>query len=178
MKKINHDSLTQHEVLAAFSNECCQLLPGSIKRLEEELTELNDYIKAIKATSLDSWQKDFYCMAAVRILGVGDKIELLERFRTMYKLAKKPLSQNNISDKIAKAKQVPILELHNFERVRRLTGKTQACCPFHEDKTPSFFVYHNTNSFHCFSCQQGGSSIDFYMKLTNSDFKTAVNKMV
>jgi DNA primase catalytic core len=34
-------------------------------------------------------------------------------------------------------------------------------CPFHEDKTPSFTVYPQTNSFHCFGCDTSGDTIEF-----------------
>jgi DNA primase len=51
-----------------------------------------------------------------------------------------------------------------FVRPRSSSGN--ACCPFHQDKTPSFHVYERTNSFHCFSCETNGSGIDFVMKMT------------
>lgn len=49
------------------------------------------------------------------------------------------------------------------------------CCPLHKDKTPSLKVYPNTNSWHCFGCQEGGDPIHFIMKLHNLDFMGAVD---
>jgi len=47
-------------------------------------------------------------------------------------------------------------------------------CPFHEENTPSFWVFEG-NSFHCFGCQANGqNAIDFIMKLNNSNFMDAV----
>jgi DNA primase catalytic core len=37
----------------------------------------------------------------------------------------------------------------------------KTCCPFHEEKTPSFTVYPKTNSFHCFGCGVSGDTIEF-----------------
>lgn len=37
----------------------------------------------------------------------------------------------------------------------------KACCPFHEENTPSFTVYHKTNTFHCFGCGISGDAIEF-----------------
>lgn len=52
--------------------------------------------------------------------------------------------------------------------------KRAKCCPFHKDKTPSFHVYQNTNSWFCFGCNEGGSPINFVMRKNNLNFKEAV----
>lgn len=39
--------------------------------------------------------------------------------------------------------------------------RLRACCPFHTEKTPSFKVYINTNSWFSFCCQLGGTPFDF-----------------
>ncbi len=47
-------------------------------------------------------------------------------------------------------------------------------CPFHDDTHPSFAVNDKDNYWHCFAGCGGGSVIDFYMKLKDCDFVTAV----
>ncbi len=47
-------------------------------------------------------------------------------------------------------------------------------CPFHEEKTPSFFVNPDKNLFHCFECGAGGDCFSFIMKHENKDFRTAL----
>lgn len=39
----------------------------------------------------------------------------------------------------------------------------KALCPFHDDKTPSFTYYPQTDTFHCFGCQAGGTVVDYVM---------------
>lgn len=47
-------------------------------------------------------------------------------------------------------------------------------CPFHNEKTPSFTVYENTQSFYCFGCGAGGDSVSFMRKIENLDYIDAV----
>jgi DNA primase len=47
-----------------------------------------------------------------------------------------------------------------------------ACCPFHNEKTPSMKVYKN-NTFHCFGCGADGDVFDFVQKIDGVDFKEA-----
>nr|WP_320193584.1 CHC2 zinc finger domain-containing protein [uncultured Desulfobacter sp.] len=49
-------------------------------------------------------------------------------------------------------------------------------CPFHDDKTPSFFVYPN-NSFYCFGCGIGGDAATFIMKMYGCSFPEALEKL-
>lgn len=54
-------------------------------------------------------------------------------------------------------------------------GRTFVCnCPFHSEKTPSFTVFPDTQSFYCFGCGAGGDVITFTMKAENLDFMDAV----
>lgn len=47
-------------------------------------------------------------------------------------------------------------------------------CPFHNEKTPSFTVYPDTQSFYCFGCGAGGEVVTFTRKFFNLDFIEAV----
>lgn len=47
-------------------------------------------------------------------------------------------------------------------------------CPFHNEKTPSFTVYNNTQSFYCFGCGAGGDAVTFIKKIENLDYLDAV----
>lgn len=52
-----------------------------------------------------------------------------------------------------------------------------ACCPFHEEKTPSFSVHPRKQFFHCFGCGESGSAIGFLMKYRHMTFVDAVEEL-
>jgi len=49
-----------------------------------------------------------------------------------------------------------------------------ACCPFHQEKTPSFSVNPSKNIFYCFGCGKGGSVFNFVMELEGLSFPESV----
>ena len=51
------------------------------------------------------------------------------------------------------------------------------CCPFHNEKTPSFSVSEDKGFYHCFGCGEHGDIISFTMKSENVDFKTAIREL-
>lgn len=60
----------------------------------------------------------------------------------------------------------------------RKRGRTSVgLCPFHSEKTPSFTVYPDTQSFYCFGCTAGGEIITFTMRIENLDFAEAVRSL-
>ena len=54
------------------------------------------------------------------------------------------------------------------------SGTFKGLCPFHNEKTPSFHVNANRQSFHCFGCGKGGDVFKFYMERENMPFLEAV----
>lgn len=52
-----------------------------------------------------------------------------------------------------------------------------ACCPFHQEKTPSFTVSNIKGFYHCFGCGAHGSAIDFVMQKENLNFPEAVQRL-
>jgi DNA primase len=50
-------------------------------------------------------------------------------------------------------------------------------CPFHDEKTPSFNVRPAHGTFHCFGCAEGGSVVDFIMKIEHLGFVEAVERL-
>ncbi len=60
----------------------------------------------------------------------------------------------------------------------RLSGRSsKGRCPFHQEKTPSFHVNAERQTFHCFGCGAGGDVFAFLMKIENLGFSEAVERL-
>jgi DNA primase len=52
-----------------------------------------------------------------------------------------------------------------------------ACCPFHEEKTPSFSVDPDKGLYHCFGCKEGGNVFTFLEKMEGLGYREALNRL-
>ncbi|HEX2938705.1 MAG TPA: DNA primase, partial [Ruminiclostridium sp.] len=50
-------------------------------------------------------------------------------------------------------------------------------CPFHSEKSPSFYVFEDTQSFYCFGCGAGGDVITFIRRIENLDYVDAIKNL-
>lgn len=58
------------------------------------------------------------------------------------------------------------------------TGRSfKGLCPFHQEKTPSFIVFPDSQNFHCFGCGKGGDIFTFYMQVENVEFREALQEL-
>lgn len=62
----------------------------------------------------------------------------------------------------------------SYVNLRRNGRTLKGLCPFHNEKTPSFTVYPDTQSFYCFGCSAGGDAITFVRRAENLDYMEAV----
>lgn len=72
-------------------------------------------------------------------------------------------SQNDIVDVI-----------QGYISLRQRGSTYSACCPFHQEKTPSFHVSRSKQMYKCFGCGEGGSVITFVMQYENMTFPEAL----
>src|SRR5271165_6747913 len=57
----------------------------------------------------------------------------------------------------------------------RRSGKAyKGLCPFHNERTPSFYVFPETRTWRCFGCNEGGDIFAFYSRYRNLDFRDAL----
>jgi DNA primase len=61
--------------------------------------------------------------------------------------------------------------------LKRAGREFQACCPFHDEKTPSFTVSPQKQFYHCFGCGEHGSAIGFLMNFEGLEFPDAVEDL-
>lgn len=66
--------------------------------------------------------------------------------------------------------------ISSYIPLKRAGGNSwKACCPFHNEKTPSFHVRGDKQAFHCFGCGKGGDVFRFVMERENIPFPEAVH---
>jgi len=71
--------------------------------------------------------------------------------------------------------RIDIVDVINSRVPLKKAGKShKACCPFHEEKTPSFTVAQDKQFYHCFGCGAGGNALSFVMAFDRLDFVPAV----
>ena len=64
-----------------------------------------------------------------------------------------------------------------YIQLRRAGNAWKACCPFHNEKTPSFSVNPARQTFKCFGCGVGGDAVKFIMMFENLDYPTALRRV-
>jgi len=80
-----------------------------------------------------------------------------------------------IDDLLARA---DIVELIDGRVPLKKAGKNyQACCPFHNEKSPSFTVSQDKQFYHCFGCGEHGNAISFLMEFDRLDFVDAIEEL-
>ena len=87
----------------------------------------------------------------------------------------KKVSNTFIKELVATADIVDVVSRYvNLKK----TGKNyKGCCPFHNEKTPSFFVNPEKKFYHCFGCQASGDALTFIKKINNLEFIEAVKNL-
>jgi len=85
------------------------------------------------------------------------------------------IPQSFIDDLIARA---DIVEVINARVPLKKKGREYtACCPFHNEKTPSFTVSEAKQFYHCFGCGAHGTAIGFLMEYEHLDFVDAIETL-
>ncbi len=62
-------------------------------------------------------------------------------------------------------------------QLTRSGASFKGLCPFHKEKTPSFFVYPDTGTYFCFGCQARGDVFNWVMQTEGLDFKEALERL-
>jgi len=64
-----------------------------------------------------------------------------------------------------------------YVKLERAGASLKGRCPFHSEKTPSFFVSPDRGSYHCFGCDVGGDMFTFIQEIEGVDFKGALHML-
>ncbi|MBN2617668.1 MAG: DNA primase [Spirochaetales bacterium] len=82
------------------------------------------------------------------------------------------IPENTIQEISERSNIVDIVS--EYTTLNKKGDKFWGCCPFHNEKTPSFTVTEDKNMFYCFGCQKGGSVFNFIMEIENMSFVDSV----
>ncbi|TOG59724.1 DNA primase [Vibrio parahaemolyticus] len=80
-----------------------------------------------------------------------------------------------IDDLLARLDIVDIIDAR--VKLKKKGKNYGACCPFHNEKTPSFSVSQEKQFYHCFGCGAHGNAIDFIMEFERLDFVEAIEEL-
>ncbi len=80
-----------------------------------------------------------------------------------------------IDDLLARLDIVDIIDAR--VKLKKKGKNYSACCPFHNEKTPSFSVSQEKQFYHCFGCGVHGNAIDFLMEYERLDFPDAIEEL-
>jgi DNA primase len=85
------------------------------------------------------------------------------------------IPQDFIDDLIARADIIEVLGRRI--QLKKAGREFKACCPFHDEKTPSFTVSPNKGFYHCFGCGAHGTAIGFLMEFDHMSFVEAIEAL-
>jgi len=85
------------------------------------------------------------------------------------------IPRNFIDDLLARVDIVDIVDAR--VKLKKAGKNYAACCPFHNEKTPSFSVSQEKQFYHCFGCGVHGNAIDFVMEFDNLDFVESIEEL-
>jgi hypothetical protein len=130
------------------------------------IDQLKDEISSTKRTfPYKDWHEDYIrcCQEAIHWIQARQLKSLIKH-------------QSKFIDTYYLKSHVDILEIASrYTKLKKCGRKYMALCPLHNEKTPSFFIYPETQTWHCFgSCNTGGDVITLVMKTENLDFKDAL----
>jgi DNA primase len=62
----------------------------------------------------------------------------------------------------------------NYIKLEKAGAQFKASCPFHNERTPSFYISPSRGSYHCFGCSEHGDIFSFIMKIEGVPFKESL----
>lgn len=85
-------------------------------------------------------------------------------------------SQDQLFEIKSRINLADLLEEYGL-RVHRVGGSAKVCCPFHQEKTPSFHINIEKNFYKCFGCGESGDVLTFVQKYEGLTFIDALKKL-
>lgn len=181
-----HRPIVEHENMKAIEEFKDEIMLSDLSKemkdirinyLEDQNTNLSSHLNKIKAKCQQMTDRDYagwlisFYQEMKGYKGIASKHK---HNKISISFLKDGFSSKEIritKDMIQLAKQVPFSKLLKLEDV----GSRQRCkCPFHNEKTASFYVYPDTNRGHCHGCGKNVDTIQYLVEIKKITFNQAV----
>ncbi|MCX6766848.1 MAG: CHC2 zinc finger domain-containing protein [Candidatus Moranbacteria bacterium] len=186
MKKFYYrpEKLTNRSLLEIFP-EAAEIIPIKIQEhkiaIQEKEREISSFLKGIYALQADSFSEWFAEEFAKQFIlsdlaALDRNLMRLKRFLPIIHPDK--YTGEDLSEKIEIARNYPIQEIAQSKLELIPSGKNfRALCPFHNEDSPSLYLYTESNRFYCFGCNQKGDVISLTQALYGIGFVDAVKML-
>lgn len=158
-----------------FLEECND---GLVQVFEQKIDEFDGEIKKLNSKK---FKKDKFFFETFILPMIDDyqkqirKFNWLKRKVITYNKAKFEKQHIDIDSLL---KSVDLVDLvGRYVELRKNGKEYKGLCPFHDEKTPSFFVNKEKGVYHCFGCGAKGNAIRFLMEQENLDFEQAIHEL-
>ena len=174
----HNSSMTPQEWLSLCPDAKTTYILPKIHELNSKIRTLEAIIK-YKFNHSKHLKDSWFVEEIIKAFDVADLVELK---KWQYQLQKYlpttcPASSNRItSEQIERAKEYPILQLAeaHIPNLRRYGKSWKVVCPFHNERTPSFYIYPDSNSCHCYGCGVHMDVISLSQQLLSMTFVEAI----
>jgi hypothetical protein len=171
--------LSDKELMAIFP-EAKEIIPQKILELEERRDAAAANIQSNLAV-INSYPDEMSRWFWRQWLKLNEGKDLLVTDRHIARLQRQLRAAEGLEapvgslsdDLVQNAREVPVESLFS-QQFRRSGHNLVGLCPFHDERSPSFYIYVDENRGWCFGCNQGGDAIGITMQLHDCGFREAV----
>jgi hypothetical protein len=164
------------EIIPLKIKECKAAMREKEKKIQLQLNR----VYSLKTDAFSEWfgEEIIKHFLMPSLTALEKHLLRLNHFRYLLSPGIKINKRIEFEEKIEIAKRYPIEELARSKLELRQAGRNfVSLCPLHNEKTPSFYIYPETNRFYCFGCQEKGDVINLTMALYGIEFISAVEML-
>lgn len=147
-----------------------------IRKLESEIPKLESVVlkELRRAERLkDGW----FVRECIKVFKINDLIQSKQELNRLRRYIPQKHTRGQVTqEQIERAKEYPIVQLAEtqLQNMKKCGSTYRSLCPYHDERSPSFYLYPRGNNFHCFGCSEHGDVIALTQKLQGLNFVEAV----